>query len=59
MIQIADLCAYSIRRYLENNESDFFDLIFQVPAAPVKFANYINEQTRSYCVKYENTLKLI
>jgi len=29
MIQIADLCAYSIRRYLENNESELFDLIFQ------------------------------
>ena len=29
MIQIADLCAYSIRRYLENNESELFDLVFQ------------------------------
>ena len=29
MIQIADLCAYSLRRYLENNESELFDLIFR------------------------------
>jgi hypothetical protein len=29
MVQIADLCAYSIRRYLENNEDELFDLIFQ------------------------------
>lgn len=28
MIQIADLCSFSIRRYLENNEDDLFDLIF-------------------------------
>ena len=29
MIQIADLCAYSLRRYLENNEDKLFDLVFQ------------------------------
>jgi len=29
MVQIADLCAYALRRYLENNESDLFDLIFK------------------------------
>ena len=29
MIQIADLCAYAIRRYLENNETDLFDFIFR------------------------------
>lgn len=28
MIQIADLCAYSLRRYLENKEEELFDLIF-------------------------------
>ncbi|MFZ5453628.1 MAG: DUF3800 domain-containing protein [Thermodesulfobacteriota bacterium] len=28
MIQIADLCSYAIRRYVENNESEFFDDIF-------------------------------
>jgi hypothetical protein len=29
MVQIADLCAYALRRYLENNEEELFDLIFQ------------------------------
>ena len=28
MIQIADLCAYSLRRYLENGETDLFSRIF-------------------------------
>ncbi len=29
MVQIADVCAYSLRRYLENNEEDLFDHIFK------------------------------
>ena len=29
MIQIADVCAYSLRRYLENSEEDLFNFIFQ------------------------------
>ncbi len=29
MVQLADLCAYSLRRYLENNEKELFDLIIQ------------------------------
>jgi hypothetical protein len=29
MIQIADVCAYAIRRYLENKEDKLFDLIFK------------------------------
>jgi hypothetical protein len=29
MVQIADVCAYAIRRYLENGEDKIFDLIFQ------------------------------
>lgn len=29
MVQIADICAYSLRRYFENNEEELFDLIFQ------------------------------
>jgi hypothetical protein len=28
MVQIADLCSYALRRYLENNDEDLFDLIF-------------------------------
>jgi hypothetical protein len=29
MIQIADVCAYALRRYLENNEEKLFDSIFK------------------------------
>ncbi|HEX2788255.1 MAG TPA: DUF3800 domain-containing protein [Ignavibacteria bacterium] len=29
MIQIADVCAYSIRRYLENDETELFDEIYK------------------------------
>ncbi|MBN1649214.1 MAG: DUF3800 domain-containing protein, partial [Spirochaetales bacterium] len=29
MIQLADVCSYAIRRYIENNESDIFDLVFK------------------------------
>jgi len=29
MVQIADVCAYVLRRYLENNDETLFDLVFQ------------------------------
>lgn len=29
MIQAADVCAYALRRYLENEETELFDLVFQ------------------------------
>lgn len=29
MVQIADLCAYALRRYLENSETELFNLVFQ------------------------------
>lgn len=29
LIQIADLCSYSIRRYLENDEQELFDFVFK------------------------------
>ena len=29
MVQIGDLCAYALRRYLENGEQELFDLVFQ------------------------------
>ena len=29
MVQLADLCAYAIRRYLENGETELFDLVFE------------------------------
>lgn len=28
MVQIADVCAYALRRYLENGETELFDLVF-------------------------------
>lgn len=28
MVQLADLCAYSIRRYLENQENELFDIVY-------------------------------
>ncbi len=30
MVQVADLCSYALRRYLENNESDLFQRIFRI-----------------------------
>jgi len=29
MVQIADLCSYAVRRYLENNESELFNHVFK------------------------------
>ena len=29
LVQVADLCAYAIRRYLENNDSELFEYIFK------------------------------
>ncbi len=29
MVQLADLCAYALRRYLENGETELFDLVFE------------------------------
>lgn len=29
MVQVADLCSYALRRYLENDENELFDLIFE------------------------------
>ena len=29
MVQIADLCGYALRRYVENGETELFDPLFQ------------------------------
>lgn len=29
MVQVADVCCYALRRYLENDEEELFDLVFQ------------------------------
>ncbi len=39
MVQVADLCAYALRRYLENNEKDLFDLVF--PRADRKYGTTV------------------
>lgn len=30
MVQIADLCSYALRRYLENGEERLFDMVFRI-----------------------------
>lgn len=48
MVQIADLCAYALRRYLENKEEDIFDLIFKradrIKSTVVGVRHYTNKQ---------------
>ena len=29
MVQLADICSYALRRYLENHEKDLFQLVFE------------------------------
>jgi len=29
LVQVADLCSYAMRRYLENGEEELFDLVFE------------------------------
>jgi hypothetical protein len=29
MVQVSDLCAYALRRYLENHEDELFDTVFK------------------------------
>jgi hypothetical protein len=38
MVQVADLCSYALRRYLENDESDLFSRVF--PRAD-RYGNYV------------------
>jgi len=49
MVQVADLCAYALRRYLENNESDLFDLIFQRADRRGKTTVGVRHFTNSSC----------
>lgn len=50
MVQIADLCGYALRRYLENKEEDLFDLVFK--RADRKDGNVVGVRhfTNSSCV---------
>lgn len=49
MVQVADLCAYALRRYLENNENDLFDLIFQRADRRGKTTVGVRHFTNSSC----------
>jgi|WetSurMetagenome_2_1015567.scaffolds.fasta_scaffold34949_2 hypothetical protein len=49
MIQLADMCAYSLRRYLENNESELFDLIFMRADRREKASVGVRHFTKAAC----------
>ncbi len=49
MIQIADLCAYAIRRYLENGERELFDLIIKRADSRLKTRVGVRHFTASSC----------
>ncbi len=49
MVQIADLCAYALRRYLENGEEELFDLIFQRADKKGKTAVGVRHFTDANC----------
>jgi hypothetical protein len=49
MIQIADVCAYALRRYLENGEEELFELIFQRADRKDNIIVGIRHFTRSTC----------
>ncbi|MBN1161312.1 MAG: DUF3800 domain-containing protein [Dehalococcoidales bacterium] len=49
MVQIADLCAYSFRRYLENNETELFDLVFQKADTKDGVVVGVRHYTHSQC----------
>lgn len=49
MVQIADLCAYALRRYLENGEQGLFDQIFRVADRKGKVAVGVRHFTKQPC----------
>lgn len=49
MVQIADLCSYALRRYLENQETELFNLIFQRADRKDGFAVGVRHFTSSTC----------
>jgi len=50
MVQIADLCAYSLRRYLENGEEELFDLLFKRADRKDDIVVGVRHFTASSCV---------
>ncbi len=49
MVQIADLCAYALRRYLENDEEELFNLVFQRTDRRGKTAVGVRHFTKPGC----------
>jgi hypothetical protein len=50
MVQIADLCSYAVRRYLENQESELFGIIFARADRVGEVAVGVRHFTGSSCV---------
>ncbi len=49
MVQMADLCAYAIRRYLENSEEGLFEIVFQRADRVGGVAVGVRHFTKSNC----------
>ncbi len=49
MIQLADLCGYALRRYLENSESELFNLVFRRADRVGQTAVGVRHFTRPAC----------
>ena len=49
MVQIADLCAYALRRYLENDEKTLFRQIFRVADRKGKVAVGVRHFAKQPC----------
>ena len=50
MVQLADLCAYAIRRYIENGETQLFDLVFRRADRIAETSVGVRHFTSSGCV---------
>ena len=49
MVQLADLAAYALRRYLENGEDELFDLVFQRADRAAGFTVGVRHFTKQGC----------
>jgi hypothetical protein len=49
MVQVADLCAYALRRYLENGETELFDEIFRRADRNGRVVVGVRHFTRNHC----------
>lgn len=49
MVQIADLCGYALRRYLENDEAELFDVIFRRADRKENVVVGVRHFTKSSC----------